>query len=91
VAPPDDEDDDQQPPVLSALQEAALQLLGAAKLFIAAAEQVVTDPKTLGRIGEVVNETVTDLARAASRIVTPKPPPPGEKPDDGVEHIELND
>ena len=83
-------DDDQQPPALSTLQEAALQLLGAAKLFIAAAEQVVADPKGLGRIGEVVNEAVTDLARAAGRFVAPKPSPPDD-PDDGVEHIDLSD
>lgn len=90
ASPEDDDDNDQPTPALSALQEAALQLLGAAKLFIAAAEQVVIDPKTLGRIGEVVNETVTDLARAASRIVTPKPPPPDDG-DDGVERIDLSD
>jgi hypothetical protein len=90
VASPDD--DEQQPsPALSALQEAALQMLGAAKLFIAAAEQVVIDPKMLGRIGEVVNATVTDLARAAGRIVTPKPPPGRDDPNSGVEHIELNE
>ncbi|MDQ1422552.1 MAG: hypothetical protein QOD72_50 [Acidimicrobiaceae bacterium] len=82
-------DDDQQSPALSTLQEAALQLLGAAKLFIAAAEQVVADPKSLGRIGEVVNGAVTDLARAANRIVAPRPPP--EDDDDGVQHIDLSD
>jgi hypothetical protein len=84
-------DDDHEPvPQLSALQEAALQLLGAAKLFIAAAEQVVTDPKMLGRIGEVVNDTVTEMARAASRMIAPKPPP-SDPPDESVEHIDLSD
>jgi hypothetical protein len=86
VATPDEEPS----PALSTLQEAALQLLGAAKLFIAAAEQVVADPKTLGRIGDVVNGAVTDLARAANRFVTPKPPPPDD-PDDGLERIDLSD
>jgi hypothetical protein len=85
VASPDEEPS----PALSTLQEAALQLLGAAKLFIAAAEQVVADPKMLGRIGEVVNGAVTDLARAANRLVTPKPPP--DDPEDGLEHIDLSD
>jgi hypothetical protein len=82
-------DDDRQSPALSTLQEAALQLLGAAKLFIAAAEQVVADPKALGRIGGVVSEAVTDLARAAGRFVAPKPSP--DDPDEGVEHIDLSD
>ena len=82
--------DEEPSPALSTLQEAALQLLGAAKLFIAAAEQAVADPKTLGRIGEVVNGAVTDLARAATRFVTPKPSPPDD-PDDGLEHIDLSD
>ncbi len=86
MAPPEEEPS----PALSTLQEAALQLLGAAKLFIAAAEQVVIDPKTLGRIGEVVNGAVSELARAANRFVTPNPAAPDE-PDDGLEHIDLSD
>jgi hypothetical protein len=86
VATPDEDPS----PALSTLQEAALQLLGAAKLFIAAAEQAVADPKTLGRIGEVVNGAVGDLARAANRFVTPKLSSPDE-PDDGLEHIDLSD
>jgi len=86
VATPDED----PTPALSTLQEAALQLLGAAKLFIAAAEEAVADPKSLGRIGEVVSGAVTDLARAANRFVTSKPSSPDE-PDDGLEHIDLSD
>jgi len=81
-------EDDQLPPALATLQEATLQLLGAAKLFIAAAEQVVADPKSIGRIGGVVTDTVTELARVAGRLVVPKAAP--EAPDDGVEHIDLS-
>jgi hypothetical protein len=81
-------DDDQLPPALATLQEATLQLLGAAKLFIAAAEQVVADPKSIGRIGAAMNDAVVDLVRVAGRIVTPKAA--REDPDDGLEHIDLS-
>lgn len=82
--------DEEHPPQLSALQDAALQLLGAAKAFITAAENAVTDPKTLGRIGDVVNEAVADIARFAGRVVSPQPSPP-EEGDRGVEHIDLSE
>jgi len=54
-------------PNLQAFQDAAVQLLGAARLFLDAAEKVVTDPQA---VQQMVG-TVTGIAKSAVAMVKP--------------------
>ncbi|HEX9260089.1 MAG TPA: hypothetical protein VF855_11175 [Acidimicrobiales bacterium] len=78
-------------PNTQALQDAALQLLGAARSFLDAAEKVVTDPQA---VQQMVG-TVTGIAKSAMAAVKPiiagatAAAPGGSPPTSGIEHIDL--
>jgi hypothetical protein len=80
-------------PNMQGLQDAALQLLGAARMFLDAAEKVVTDPQA---VQQVVG-TVTGIAKSAMAMVKPivagaTGTPAGSSAGSGasgIEHIDL--
>ncbi len=49
------------------LQNAAREMIAAARLFLDAAEEVVEDPQVVSELGGAVRGVVSDLARAADR------------------------
>ena len=71
--------------VLAHLQEAALQLIGAARATLDAAEAAVRDPEALGSLSPLV-EMAGDLFRAmAERGAAAWPGQPGGRPSGGPE------
>ena len=82
--------------VLAHLQEAALQLIGAARATLDAAEAAVRDPEALGSLSPLM-EMAGDLLRSmAARGAAAWPGPAGgadggrRPPSDGVERIRVS-
>lgn len=76
---------DELPPGVDLLQAAALQLIGAAKAFLDAAERVVQDPKAVAEMAA----TIGAVAKAAIESIRPaahddEPAPPAD-----VQHIDI--
>jgi hypothetical protein len=79
---------DERPPGLEALQAATLQLIGAARQVLDAAEQLVRDPEAVTQVAQ----SMAAIARAAVQAVTPGgagSPPAGHPEDEPLEHIDL--
>jgi hypothetical protein len=83
-----------------AFQRAAVELLGAARAFLDAAEAVVRDPTALGTVaasvtgvmrsmGEAVIGGVAGLAEAARAAGSPGSEPADGSGSDGLERIDL--
>jgi hypothetical protein len=76
---------DELPPGVELLQNAALQLIGAAKAFLDVAERVVQDPRAVAEVAA----TIGAVAKAAIESIRPAAHDDEPAPPDDVQHIDI--